>query len=65
MFIFAVLTFIKERLLFNIGPFLLLQLASSSQKLVLILIKCLKLSTQDAKLTSLTVEVAVDKRVYI
>lgn len=65
MFIFAVLMFIKERLLFNIGPSSFLQLASNSQKLVLILIRCLKLSTYDAKLTSLTVALAVDKRVYI
>lgn len=45
MFMFAVLMLIKERLLFNIGLFFLLQLASSSQKLVLILIRCLRLST--------------------
>lgn len=65
MFIFAVLIFIKERLLFNIGPFFFLQLASNSQNLVLILIRCLKLSMYDAKLTSLTVEMAVDRCVYI
>lgn len=64
MFIFSVLMCIKERLLFNIGSFFL-QLASSSQKLALILIRCLKLSMYDAKLTSLTVEMAEDKRVYI
>lgn len=57
--------FLKERLLFSIGPFFFIQLASNSQKLVLILIRCLKLSTYDAKLTSLTVEMAVDKCVYI
>lgn len=64
MFIFSVLMCIKERLLFNIGSFFL-QLASSSQKLVLILIRCLKLSMYDAKLTSLTVEMAEDECVYI
>lgn len=57
--------FMKERLLFNFGLFVFLQLASSSQKLVQILIRCLKLSTEDAKLTSLGAEMAVDKRVYI
>lgn len=57
--------FIKERLLFNIGPFFFLQLARNSQELILILIRCLKLSTYDAKLTSLTVEMAVGNRVYI
>lgn len=63
---FAVLMFIKGKaFFFHIGPFFFLQLARNSQKLVLILIRCLKLSTYDAKLTSLTVEMAVDKRVYI
>lgn len=57
--------FIKERLLFNIGSFFFFQLTSSSQKLVLILIRCLKLSMYDAKLTSLSAEMTVDKRVYI
>lgn len=65
MFMFAVLMLIKERLLFNIGLFFLLQLASSSQKLVLILIRRLRLSTQDAKLTSLPAEMAGDKHMYI
>lgn len=57
--------FIKERFLFNFGLCFFLQLASNPQKLVQILIRCLKLSTQDAKRTSLSVEVAVDKCVYI